>query len=277
MEALTLGFSSCPNDTYIFYGLVKEDPCREYNFQERVEDIEMLNTLVLDGRLDISKVSISAAARVMDRYILLNAGGALGRDCGPVIVSREPLRAEDLPDKRIAIPGRHTTAALLLGIYNPVLMDRAIEMPFNRIMPGIRDGVVDAGVVIHEGRFTYPLYGLHLVEDLGQWWHKRTSLPVPLGGVVGRRELSEELLRTVEECIRQSISLARSGPDGLWEYIRSYAQELSEETIRRHIDTYVNDFTMDLGEEGREAILNLYREAMEYNLIPPISTERVFL
>ncbi|MGD2080223.1 MAG: 1,4-dihydroxy-6-naphthoate synthase, partial [Nitrospirota bacterium] len=191
---LTLGYSPCPNDTFIFYALVRgKIETGGLSFLETLEDVETLNRMALRGALDVTKVSTHALGFLREDYCLLRSGGALGRGCGPLIVAREPLEARDLRGKRIAIPGTLTTAYLLMRLFDPMLKD--IEaMPFHRIMDAVSSGSADAGLIIHEGRFTYPGYGLHEVLDLGRWWEDATGLPIPLGSIVAKRELGTETL-----------------------------------------------------------------------------------
>jgi 1,4-dihydroxy-6-naphthoate synthase len=269
MRQLDIGFSSCPNDTFIFYGLIKGGiGTDKFRFRERIEDIETLNKLASRGQLDVVKVSIHATGYLLREYRLLRSGAALGRGCGPLIVAKQDFDIKDLPGRRIAIPGRLTTAALLLGLFNRALTDSTVEMPFFRIMESVKKGVVDAGVIIHEGRFTYPLYGLKLIVDLGQWWEDETGLPIPLGGIVVKRTIPENEMLEIENLIRKSIQFAYSNPPGLQEYIKSYAQELGEDVIEKHIQTYVNEFTIQIGDEGEEAIRRLLLKASKAGLIP---------
>jgi 1,4-dihydroxy-6-naphthoate synthase len=277
MRQLDIGFSSCPNDTFIFYGLIKGGiGSNKFIFRERIEDIETLNRLALKGHLDVVKVSIHATGYLLREYKLLRSGAAVGRGCGPLIVVKEEFDIEDLIGRRIAIPGRLTTAALLLGLFNKDLIKNTIEMPFFRIMESVKKGVVDAGVIIHEGRFTYPLYGLRLIVDLGQWWEEETGLPIPLGGIMVKSTIPKDEMLEIENLIKKSIQFAYSNPPGLKKYIKSYAQELSDDVIDKHIQTYVNDFTLQLGEEGEEAIRRLLLKASEEGLIP-IFKEGIFM
>ncbi len=261
METITIGFSPCPNDTYIFHALaagrLETDP---YRFEATLADVEVLNHRARQGLLDVCKVSIQAVLHLMDRYWLLNAGGAIGRGCGPLIVSKDPLRPEDLRDKVIAIPGRMTTANLLLRL-TKLHEGRTVEMVFDQIMPAIAAGHVHAGVIIHEGRFTYPDHGLRLVLDLGEWWERVTGLPLPLGGIVMRRELGRDLARFVEAKIRESLLHARAHPEDAWPYIVGHAQEMEPQVIHRHIDTFVNDYSLDVGPAGRKSIRHLLTSA----------------
>jgi len=261
MKTFTIGYSPCPNDTFIFYGLVhKRIKDERFIFRETLLDVETLNNLALKGAFDITKVSFHAYIYLRDRYLLLNAGGALGRGCGPLIVSKETLKMKDLKDKKIAIPGALTTAYLLLRLYDPELSKNAIVMPFHRILEAVRSGEVDAGLIIHESRFTYPDYGLKEMLDLGRWWEEETGLPIPLGCVVIKRQHSD-IINDIEELIRKSIYYAFENKDEVMPYIRENARELDDSVIRRHIGLYVNEHSIDYGHDGKKAIDELLSRA----------------
>jgi 1,4-dihydroxy-6-naphthoate synthase len=264
---LTLGYSPCPNDTFIFYALVRgKIETGGLSFLETLEDVETLNRMALRGALEVTKVSTHALGFLREDYCLLRSGGALGRGCGPLIVAREPLEARDLRGKRIAIPGTLTTAYLLMRLFDPMLKD--IEaMPFHRIMDAVSSGSADAGLIIHEGRFTYPGYGLHEVVDLGGWWEEATGLPIPLGSIVAKRELGTETINRVDTLVRESLLYARSRPVEPMGYIKEHSQELEDDVIRKHVEIYVNEFSVDLGEEGTRAVEEFLRRAGEKGLI----------
>lgn len=267
MKPLKIGFSPCPNDTYIFYALAEGAIDTEpHRFEVILADVEVLNHQAREGLVDICKVSIQAVRQLLDRYWLLGAGGAIGRGCGPLIVSKAPLTPDQIRHKRVAIPGRMTTANFLLRLAGLHQGD-AIEMVFDQIMPAVASGQVDAGVIIHEGRFTYPSHGLQLVLDLGDWWEKTTGLPLPLGGIVVRRDLGPEVARFIEAKIRESLLYSRAHPDIAWPYIATHAQEMAPEVIRSHIDTFVNDYSLNVGKDGAEAIRYLLQAASR--LDPP--------
>jgi len=266
---LTLGYSPCPNDTYIFYALVHgKVAVPGITVGERLEDVETLNRLALAGTLDLTKVSYHALGRLRDRYALLRSGGALGRGCGPLIVARPGTRIEDLGTGAVAIPGMLTTAWLLLRLYDPKLTN-VVVMPFDRIMQAVADGAAAAGLIIHESRFTYPRYGLESLLDLGAWWERHSGLPIPLGGILGKRSLGADTLMKVEEAIRESLRYARSHPDEVLAYCKQHSQEMDEKVMMSHISLYVNDFTRDLGSEGIAAVRRLFAEAEERGLFPP--------
>ncbi|MBP8645605.1 MAG: 1,4-dihydroxy-6-naphthoate synthase [Syntrophobacteraceae bacterium] len=267
-RTLILGFSPCPNDTFIFRALAEgsiDSP--SFAFKTLLADVEVLNKKARRQELDVTKVSASAVLHLLDDYWMLRAGGAMGRGCGPLVVARTPLSIQELRHKILAIPGKYTTANLLLRLQGshegPV-----IELPFDRIMPKVAAGEVDAGLIIHEGRFTYPTLGLKLVLDLGAWWESQRGLPLPLGVIMIRRSLGPEVAATVEETIRQSLEYTREHAREAWPYIRSHAQEMEESVIRRHIEMFVNEFSLDLGEEGEQAIRALLKEAAHLENIP---------
>jgi 1,4-dihydroxy-6-naphthoate synthase len=267
-QKLTLGFSPCPNDTFMFYplvhGLVDTDGL---TYQERLEDVETLNQLALHGKLDVSKVSYHALGHIRDDYALLHSGSALGRGCGPLLVAASQLDPADLRGRTIAVPGRYTTAKLLLRLFDPGL-DNFIIMPFNEIMDAVLSGNVDAGLIIHESRFTYQGFGLHKLLDLGEWWEGETGLPIPLGGIVARRSLGAETIAAIERALKSGVEYARTHPDAAAHYIGEHAQEMNPEVCAAHIGLYVNDFSADLGDEGLEAISCLLQRAEQAELIP---------
>jgi len=265
---LTLGYSPCPNDTFIFHALT-HGLLPEFDLQvrERLEDVETLNQLALNGTLDLTKISYHALGHLRERYALLRSGGALGRGCGPLVIARQPTDMAALRGKRIAIPGKLTTANLLLQLYGAGYENVEI-MPFDRIMPNLLAEEIEAGVIIHESRFTYQGFGLHRVCDLGQWWEEETGLPIPLGGILARRDLGVETIRSVDAAIRASVEHAWAQPQIPREYIRAHAQELDDKVIDQHIGLYVNDFSRDLGDEGERAITTLFARAEARGIIP---------
>ncbi|MDA0710258.1 MAG: 1,4-dihydroxy-6-naphthoate synthase [bacterium] len=268
MAALTLGYSPCPNDTFIFYGLVHNKIAGAPRFREVLEDIETLNAMAVNDRLDMTKISFHALGHLRERYCLLHAGGALGRGCGPLLISRAPIQPDDLRGKKIAIPGKLTTAALLLRLFNPDLEDLVV-LPFHKIMSATQDGEVDAGLIIHESRFTYPDYGLHKVIDLGEWWESATGHPIPLGGILARRSLGSETIANMDRSLRESIAFAYTNPEEVKQYIRQHAQEMDDAVMQQHIDLYVNDHTRDYNRDGEAAIADLYRRAEAAGILPP--------
>lgn len=254
---LRLGYSPCPNDTFIFFALGEgRISAAPYEFLVSLADVEELNQSARLGLLDITKVSVHAILHLLEDYWLLRAGGAIGRGCGPLLVASRKVTLADLRDAAVAIPGRTTTAHLLLQLEGTHQGPR-LEMPFDQIMPAVAQGAVQAGVIIHEGRFTYPLFGLELVLDLGAWWEKETGLPLPLGGIIAKRALGVDVARTVQGMIQASLEYGRTHPEQAWSYIRSHAQEMEPRVIQQHIDMFVNEFSMDVGREGKLAVRHL--------------------
>jgi 1,4-dihydroxy-6-naphthoate synthase len=275
MTPLTLGYSPCPNDTFIFYGLVHGKIPDAPEFKEVLEDIETLNRLAIDAKLDTTKISFHAFAHMRENYCMLRSGGALGRGCGPLVIAREAFDENDLSGKRVAIPGELTTAALLLRLHSPGLTD-LIVLPFHEIMSATQNGDVDAGVIIHESRFTFQDYGLHKIVDLGEWWESTTGHPIPLGGILARRALGEETIRRVDAALRASVEFAYAHPDEVKPYIRAHAQEMDEAVMQQHIDLYVNDYSIDYGSDGEAAITDLLERAVAEGIVPE-SDHPIFL
>ena len=267
MKSLSLGYSPCPNDTYIFYALTHNKVAIPgHTIEQRLEDVETLNQLALDGLLDLTKISYHALGHLRDRYVLLRSGGALGRGCGPLVIAPKAGDMQSLRGKRIAIPGKLTTANLLLQLYGEGY-DNLLTVPFEQIMSTIQRGEADAGVIIHESRFTYRKAGFHEILDLGAWWEKDSGLPIPLGGILARRDLGPETIQAVDQAIRASLEFARQNPQLPRTYIKKHSQELSDTVIDAHIDLYVNDFSLDLGEQGVAAVEFLMARAEERGLI----------
>jgi 1,4-dihydroxy-6-naphthoate synthase len=267
-KTLTLGFSPCPNDTFIFHALVKGMVAADnLSFSELLMDVEQLNQHALATALDVTKVSFHLYGHIRNNYTLLSSGAALGRGCGPLLVSRKECSMATLRNKPVALPGMYTTAALLLRLFAPQL-DNLVYMPFDRIMPAVVSGEVAAGVIIHESRFTFREYGLFQLVDLGEWWEADTGCPIPLGGIVAKSSLGSEVIDTVGRLIAESIDHAFANPRSSREYIRSHSQEMSDEVCDAHIRLYVNDFSLDLGEEGRRAVAVLMARGEAAGLLP---------
>jgi len=265
---LSIGFSSCPNDTFIFYALVHGlIPLHHIAFAEPVlADVEQLNHWAMQGRFDVTKLSFHALGHVLDDYVMLTAGAALGRGCGPLLVSADAsFRADE--KSCIAIPGSFTTAALLLRLFAPEVT-RTVVMRFDEIMVAVRNGMVDGGVIIHEGRFTYQGRGLYCLQDLGLWWEEETGFPIPLGCIAVRASLAEPVRREINRAVRQSLQWIRRHPGRGQEYIREHARELDDQVLARHIDLYVNDFSEQLGDEGIGAVQELLRRGRMQGLFP---------
>ncbi len=256
---LTCAYSPCPNDTFIFCQMAQEA-----GIDTHLHDVETLNRWAFEGKFDVTKLSFHAWLLVHDTYQLLNVGAALGRGCGPLVISQG---TGDLTSKSVvAVPGKYTTAHLLLRLWRPDIENR-VFMPFDQIMDAVAAGDVDAGVIIHEGRFVYREHGFHCLQDLGEWWETKTGQPIPLGCIAAKKELGAERIAEFEQRLKQSIEFAFSDPDSTKDYVKAHAQELSEEVTREHIKTYVNDFTLDLGVEGRAAIDQLQEMAKAAGVI----------
>ncbi len=267
---LSLGYSPCPNDTFIFHALSHGLIRAPFTLQVRHEDVETLNQLARRAILDLTKVSYHAFGHLQEHYCLLRSGGALGRGCGPLVVAKQMQNMADLADQLIAIPGELTTANLLLQLHGEGYRCLKI-LSFEQIMPAVASGDVAAGVIIHESRFTYPDYGLVKLLDLGEWWEEETGHPIPLGGILARRSLGAALIGKVDDAIGRSLDYAWEHPQQAASYITSHAQELDEAVVRRHIELYVNQFSRDLGVEGVAAIEDLFARAAQRCLIPACS------
>jgi 1,4-dihydroxy-6-naphthoate synthase len=267
---LTLGFSPCPNDCFIFDAIVhKRIDLEGLDFDVRLADVEALNTAAFEGDADVTKLSFHAYAHCVDSYVLLDAGSALGRNCGPLLISLRPLSQEDVAGGRlkIAIPGRYTTANFLMALAFPAATEKS-EMLFSDIEGAVLDGRVDAGLIIHENRFTYEAKGLKKIIDLGEFWEGETGAPIPLGGIAVRRDLPIAVKQTVNRVLRRSVEHAFANPKDSLPYVRAHAQEMSEEVMYKHIDLYVNRYSLDLGDEGRGAVELLFKRAASVGLIP---------
>lgn len=266
---ITLGYSPCPNDTFIFHALV--NGLLETGglvFKETLADVETLNLMARRAELDVTKLSAAAYGSLRDEYCLLRSGGAMGWGCGPMVVTRQRMTMDMLADKPIAVPGMGTTATLLLLLHSPHMREHLVAMPFNEIMPAVTSGKVAAGVIIHEGRFTYQSHGLHMVVDLGQWWQQTTGGPIPLGLIAARRTLGPERIGEVEALVRKSVEHAMAHPEASRQYIKQHAQELDDSVIAAHIALYVNAFSVDVADEGARALERLYHMAQLRGLMP---------
>lgn len=241
-------------------------------------DVETLNRMAFNSELDITKISYHAFGHLRDKYMLLRAGGALGRGCGPLIVSKEDYSMEELRGKKIAIPGRLTTAYLLLQLYDTSFSTKSsdlkkmssniVEMPFHKIIDAVASDEVDAGLIIHESRFTYADYGLREIIDLGNWWEDNTGLPIPLGGIIAKRSNGIELNKKINDIVKRSVEYAFNNRPEPRSYIKNHSQELSDDVINQHIDLYVNQFSVDLGSEGEKAVNELLSRAEKAGIIP---------
>lgn len=270
IRRLRIGFSPCPNDIFIFYALANgKVRIPDMKVEIHILDVEELNNQVMAGELEVSKVSFHVLAYVGESYLLLRTGSALGMGCGPLLVSRRKMAPKDL--KKVAVPGIYTTATLLLKIFFPHIK-RIEALRYDQIIPKAVKGEVDAGLIIHEGRFTYESYGLKKVADLGEMWERQTGLPIPLGGIVARRDLGKETISRLEEGIRESLDYSFTHFQEAWPFIKGHAQEMEEEeeVIKEHIALYVNPFTRELGDLGKMAVERLLKMGREKGLLPHV-------
>lgn len=272
---LSLGFSPCPNDCFIFDALIHNKIDTEgLNFKVELQDVETLNKKALNGELDITKLSFHAYAYVLNNYILLRAGSALGFNCGPILIQNSKLKVKDLDDCKIAIPGKLTTANFLLSLAYPNLKNK-IEYVFSDIENAILSGEVDAGLIIHENRFTYEEKGLKKIIDLGEYWESLIHAPIPLGGIVIKRIFDAELQQKVNRLIKKSVEFAFANPQSCMPYVKAHAQEMSEDVMQKHINLYVNNFSIDLGDTGTNAVKLLFNKAEELRLIDSNNTKLI--
>jgi len=272
---LSLGFSPCPNDCFMFDAIVHRRIDTEgLEFSVHLADVEALNRAAFAGEADVSKLSYHAFAYCAADYALLDAGSALGRNCGPLLVSKRAIAPDEVAagTLRIAIPGKFTTANFLLGLAFPDALDRT-ELVFSAIETAVLNGDFDAGLIIHENRFTYEAKGLKKIIDLGEFWESETGAPIPLGGIVVKRALPEDVKQRVNRVLRRSVEYAFAHRDASLPYVREHAQEMSEEVMYRHIDLYVNEYSVDLGKEGRRAVDLLFERARTVGIIPPVTAE----
>ncbi|MEU6242992.1 1,4-dihydroxy-6-naphthoate synthase [Streptomyces sp. NPDC047024] len=271
-EPLQIAYSPCPNDTFVFdalaHGRVPGAPALDVTFA----DIDITNGMAERGEYDVLKVSYAVLPYVLDEYALLPCGGALGRGCGPLVLTREA--GADLTGRTVAVPSERSTAYMLFRLWAadtlPGGVGEIVVMPFHEIMPAVRDGKVDAGLVIHEARFTYQDYGLHKLADMGEHWERTTGLPIPLGAIIAKRSLGTETLRGLADAIRGSVRAAWDDPEISRPYVMAHAQEMDPAVADQHIGLYVNEFTADLGEDGYAAIRGLLTRAAAEGLVPPL-------
>lgn len=276
MQKISLGFSTCPNDTFIFDAMVHQKIDTEgLEFNVIIGDVEELNNKALKNELDVTKISYHAFSKIADNYLLLDSGSALGYKNGPLLISKHKIYPDEVNDIKIAIPGVNTTANLLLSIAFPKAKNKK-EYLFSDIEEAVLSGETDAGLIIHENRFTYEKKGLKKIIDLGEYWEKETGLPIPLGGIAVKRSLNHELQLKINRVLKRSVEYAFENPKSAFPYIKQYAQEMDEEVMYKHIELYVNDFTKDLGENGREAIKVLFEKAISLGVLPEMN-KKIFL
>ena len=275
---LSLGFSPCPNDCFMFDAIVNHRIDLEgLQFSVRLADVEALNKAAFAGDADVTKLSYHAYAFCSRDYVLLDAGSALGRNCGPLLISKRAVSRSEVAGGglKIAIPGKYTTANFLLGLAFPDAQDKT-ELVFSAIEPALLEDRFDAGLIIHENRFTYEARGLKKIIDLGEYWEAETGAPIPLGGIVIRRSLPADVKQRVNRVLRRSVEYAFAHRTASLDYVREHAQEMSEDVMYRHIDLYVNEFSVDLGQEGRRAVELLFNKASATGIIP-VPSDSLFL
>ena len=266
---LRLGFSPCPNDTYIFEALINGKIKSKLSFTETLADVQQLNKMAFENQLDLTKISFAAYPEASSNYQILNVGSALGRNCGPLLIAKKDIDFEDFKTRtnaRIAIPGQATTANLLLNIALPYHQNK-LDLVFSDIEQAVIDGYVDCGLIIHESRFTYRSKGLIKVIDLGEFWESEYQLPIPLGCIAIKRSLPDEVKIEADQMIAQSLKKTNANPDLAMDYIRAHAQEMDEKVMLQHIHLYVNQFTLNLGDEGRNAIRFLFEKGQELGFL----------
>jgi 1,4-dihydroxy-6-naphthoate synthase len=264
---LSLGFSTCPNDTFIFDAMVHQKVDTEgLEFEPVLADVEELNRNAFAGKIDITKLSYHAFAYVAENYNLLTSGSALGYKNGPLLISKRKIYNDEVTGLKVAIPGKYTTANLLFSIVFPSVNQKK-EYLFSDIEEAILDGEVDAGVIIHENRFTFEKRGLKKIIDLGEDWEEKTKNPIPLGGIVINRKFDVQLQQKVNRVMKRSVEFALANPGSGYRFVKNYAQELDDTVIQKHIGLYVNNFTLDLGEKGKNAVKTLLKRAADENII----------
>ena len=266
MDRLRLGFSPCPNDAFVFHALVHGLVAPTLDWEVHLEDVETLNGMAENGELDVAKVSYHAFGRIAPAWWMLGAGGALGRGVGPLVVARDAHAPLD--GATVATPGGRTTANLLFDLYAPPGA-RRVEMRYDRILAAVADGEVDAGLIIHESRFTYPEHGLERVVDLGAWWEGVSGTLIPLGGIAIRRDLPDATIDAVARAVRDSVAAAFADPDASAAYVAEHAQEMAPDVRRRHVETYVTEHSLDVGDDGRVAVRTLLDRAADRGRIAP--------
>lgn len=270
---LTLGFSPCPNDCFIFDALIhKKIDTQGIDFTVVMEDVEALNNRAFKQELDITKLSYHAFLYLTNEYILLNSGSALGFNCGPLLIQKVENRGQKVEEMKIAIPGKYTTASFLLSLAYPKATNK-VEMLFSEIENAVLSNTVDAGLIIHENRFTYQEKGLEKIMDLGEYWESLINAPIPLGGIVIKRNKDKKLQTTIDDLIKKSVEFAFANPESSTPFVKQHAQEMSEEVMKKHIALYVNEFSVSLGSIGKNAVNTLFQKAKETNLITSFHNE----
>lgn len=270
-QLIRVGHSPDPDDAFMFYALAHDKlDTGSLEFRHELQDIETLNRRALRGELEVTAVSIHAYAHLLDRYALLPSGCSMGDRYGPMVVARRPMGVEDLKTARIAVPGTLTTAFLALRLLLPGGFAHEV-LPFDQILNAVADGRFDAGLIIHEGQLTFQNQGLHLVVDLGVWWQEQTGLPLPLGGNVVRRDLGQDTMRQISRLLKESIRYALDHRDAALAYALGYARDMDKSLADRFVGMYVNDWTLDYGPRGREAVRRLLEEGHHAGIVPSVS------
>lgn len=273
---LTLGFSPCPNDTFIFYGMMHGKVDTEgLDFEVLMTDVEDLNKKAFNGDLDITKLSYHALAYLNSKYVLLDAGSALGNNCGPLLIAKHPLTDEQIAAATVAIPGKYTTANFLFSLAYPYVGQKK-ELLFSEIEQAVLHGEVEAGVIIHENRFTYMEKGLVQLRDLGAYWEDTYQMPIPLGGIVAKRSLPYTTILKVNRVLRRSVEYAWANPAATMPFVAAHAQAMQPSVMQQHIDLYVNSYTADLGTVGKRAVEMMFAVAIDQQIIPKME-ENIFL
>lgn len=280
-DQYSLAYSSCPNDTFIFKGIAKElIDTRGMNFTIALEDVETLNQNADHERYQITKLSFAALGSLLDRYALLRTGAALGKGCGPLVISLPGRKIKDLQKPVVAVPGMGTTAYHLFCFYMadafPGVEFETIPMPFEQIMPAVIEKKADVGVIIHEGRFIYQDQGFEMIADLGQWWEESTGLPIPLGCIAVHRDIPAGTACKIQTLVRESIDHGFANPKLARDYIKTHAQEMADHVIDQHINLYVNEFSKDIGDLGTRAVLAFFEHGAKAGLIPPVNPDTLF-
>ena len=276
----TLGFSPCPNDTFIFDALVNHKiDTGDFKFSVQLEDVETLNEMALNGKLDFTKISYGVLPMISKNYKVLNSGSALGKGVGPLLISKAPVDFDEVENYTIAIPGENTTAHLLFSLAFPKAKNKIFKR-YDEIEKAVLESEKVLGVIIHENRFTYMDKGLHKIVDLGNYWEEKTGLPIPLGGIVGKRNLDASILKRVDALIKKSIEYAFSNYPLITDYVKEHSQEMEPEVMKKHIDLYVNKFSINLGKEGKNAIqqfMDIYRSTRETLNQPVLLDSEIFV
>ncbi len=273
LKQLSIGFSPCPNDTFMFDALINGKLIQEdFTLKPVIEDVEQLNLHAFNADLDVTKMSFFAYARASQFYKILNAGSALGKNCGPLLISKRPIDTNKLSELKIAIPGKNTTANLLLSVFYPEIVNKT-ELLFSEIENALLKEEFDAGLIIHENRFTYEAKGLKKIADLGQLWEQTTGHPIPLGCIAIKRSLNIDSVKKIDQLLKSSIEFAFEYPEKVMPFVKLHAQEMDENVMQQHINLYVNEFSKDLGVQGKAAINLLFEKAKSLGLIDQINSD----